>query len=273
MRVVLFCGGLGLRMRALVEDNGELRRRAADAPEADDRGRRTPPPLAHHEVVRPPRPHRIRALPRPCRRVDPRLLPLPEPRRRQLARLLASRSPRGDRRAGHGGLDRHDGRHRPRCPGGHASSGRQGIRRRSGDLPGHVRRRPQRCPSPGPDRDELRQEHRRHVPGRSAREQLARGQGRRHPVTSITSARSNRRTSGSTAASSCCVRRSSTTCTPGRSSSSSPSPASLPRIGWRRMPYRGFWVALDTAKDRVRAEELWETTRPWAIWDKSLQPG
>lgn len=39
------------------------------------------------------------------------------------------------------------------------------------------------------------------------------------------------------------------------------------------LPYRGFWVALDTAKDRVRAEELWETTRPWAIWDKSLQPG
>lgn len=38
------------------------------------------------------------------------------------------------------------------------------------------------------------------------------------------------------------------------------------------LPYRGFWVALDTAKDRVRAEELWETTRPWAVWDRSLQP-
>ena len=33
------------------------------------------------------------------------------------------------------------------------------------------------------------------------------------------------------------------------------------------MPYHGFWVALDTAKDRVRAEELWETSRPWAVWE------
>jgi len=32
VRVVLFCGGLGLRMRALVEDDQVLQRRAADAP-------------------------------------------------------------------------------------------------------------------------------------------------------------------------------------------------------------------------------------------------
>lgn len=36
------------------------------------------------------------------------------------------------------------------------------------------------------------------------------------------------------------------------------------------MPYHGFWVALDTAKDRVRAEELWGGTPPWAVWDKTL---
>lgn len=37
------------------------------------------------------------------------------------------------------------------------------------------------------------------------------------------------------------------------------------------LPYSGFWVALDTAKDRYRAEQLWETTRPWAVWERSLE--
>jgi glucose-1-phosphate cytidylyltransferase len=44
------------------------------------------------------------------------------------------------------------------------------------------------------------------------------------------------------------------------------------------LPYGGFWVALDTEKDRRRAEELWASTRPWAVWEqdetqeRALQP-
>ncbi len=33
-------------------------------------------------------------------------------------------------------------------------------------------------------------------------------------------------------------------------------------------PYKGFWRAMDTAKDRMILEELWYTeSRPWAVWE------
>lgn len=34
------------------------------------------------------------------------------------------------------------------------------------------------------------------------------------------------------------------------------------------LPYEGFWAALDTAKDRHRVEQLWRTSRPWAVWER-----
>ena len=54
MKVVIFCGGLGVRM-------GEAD--AAD-PQADDHRRQPADPLAHHEVVRVVGARRLRALPR-----------------------------------------------------------------------------------------------------------------------------------------------------------------------------------------------------------------
>ena len=53
MKVVLFCGGQGMRMREASE------RRA----QADDPGRQPADPLARHEVLRPLRVHRLRAVP------------------------------------------------------------------------------------------------------------------------------------------------------------------------------------------------------------------
>jgi glucose-1-phosphate cytidylyltransferase len=40
------------------------------------------------------------------------------------------------------------------------------------------------------------------------------------------------------------------------------------------MRYHGFWVALDTAKDRFLAEQLWASSRPWAVWqdEQALLP-
>ncbi|MGF7236647.1 MAG: glucose-1-phosphate cytidylyltransferase [Frankia sp.] len=33
-------------------------------------------------------------------------------------------------------------------------------------------------------------------------------------------------------------------------------------------PYKGFWRAMDTAKDRMVLEDLWYTdSRPWAVWE------
>lgn len=36
-------------------------------------------------------------------------------------------------------------------------------------------------------------------------------------------------------------------------------------------PYKGFWRAMDTAKDRMVLEELWFSgVRPWAVWENAL---
>jgi glucose-1-phosphate cytidylyltransferase len=40
-------------------------------------------------------------------------------------------------------------------------------------------------------------------------------------------------------------------------------------------PYRGFWTSMDTFKERQQLEDLWsEGTAPWAVWeDRSEEPG
>ena len=33
-------------------------------------------------------------------------------------------------------------------------------------------------------------------------------------------------------------------------------------------PHKGFWQAMDTVRDRVHLENLWDSRRaPWKIWD------
>ena len=54
MKVVLFCGGMGMR----------LREHAEALPEADRAGRSPSDPLACHEVLRPFRPEGLHPLPR-----------------------------------------------------------------------------------------------------------------------------------------------------------------------------------------------------------------
>jgi glucose-1-phosphate cytidylyltransferase len=33
-------------------------------------------------------------------------------------------------------------------------------------------------------------------------------------------------------------------------------------------PYDGFWVSMDTFKDKQRLEELDQTTAPWKVWNQ-----
>ena len=35
------------------------------------------------------------------------------------------------------------------------------------------------------------------------------------------------------------------------------------------MAYRhtGFWKAMDTLRDKVNLENLWQTTAPWKVWE------
>jgi glucose-1-phosphate cytidylyltransferase len=37
-------------------------------------------------------------------------------------------------------------------------------------------------------------------------------------------------------------------------------------------PYDGFWVSMDTFKDKQRLEELDQTTAPWKVWNHVLNP-
>ena len=66
VKVVIFCGGQGMRL-----ETGNVLRAP---PEADGLDRRPAPAVAPHEVLRPLRAHRVRALPRLPRRGDPGLL-------------------------------------------------------------------------------------------------------------------------------------------------------------------------------------------------------
>jgi glucose-1-phosphate cytidylyltransferase len=37
-------------------------------------------------------------------------------------------------------------------------------------------------------------------------------------------------------------------------------------------PYDGFWMAMDTAKDKKRIDELHETgASPWMVWDPKVR--
>ena len=37
--------------------------------------------------------------------------------------------------------------------------------------------------------------------------------------------------------------------------------------------HKGFWKAMDTHREMEELNELWNTTRPWAVWEKSGQEG
>ena len=141
MKVVLFCGGLGMRMRDGVNN----------APEADGDDRRAPDAVARHALLRAFRPHRFRALPRVRRLVRQGLLP--ELRRDPVQRLRAgARRPGGqavqDR---HLRLADHVRRHRPELADRRAAAAGPPVRRGRADVPGQLRGRAHQRPAAGHD--------------------------------------------------------------------------------------------------------------------------
>ena len=104
MKVVIFCGGLGVRMG---EDD-------AAHPEADDPDRRPADPLAHHEVLRRLGAHRLHALPRLQGGVDQGVLPRLQRGALERLRALERRQRRRAARPRHLRLEDHVRRHRAR---------------------------------------------------------------------------------------------------------------------------------------------------------------
>ena len=76
-----------------------------------------------------------------------------------------------------------------------------------------------------------------------------------------------RATSGSTAASSCCVARFSTTSNRATSWSRSHFSGSSAKGLLRTVQYRGFWQAMDTFKDKITFDRMEAQGRcPWMVW-------
>ena len=186
-------------------------------------------------------------------------------RRRSLGGADANRHP---------GLADHVRRYRTAGVGRRAAHGGAAPPRGRGDVPRELRRRPDRCADGSSSWRTFR------ARGRSPASCPC---GRDTPSTSSKARRWPRRvghpqrrripTSGSTAGTSSFDRRSSTTCSPARSWSSDRSSGSSRRDQLITYRHEGFWAPMDTLKDMQTLEALYERgDPPWALWRPVREP-
>ena len=139
MKVVLFCGGLGLRLREHSETH----------PQADGADRQPADPVARHEVLRALRPQRLHPVPRLQGRRRSRSTSSTTTRRSR----TTSSCPTAARRSSCSRRDIHDWRITFVDTGLHANIGQRlravrHLPRRRRDVPRQLRRRPdRRCPA------------------------------------------------------------------------------------------------------------------------------